>query len=543
MSKKTVRSFYIVGTENTFTNHFSARMESYDNHLFEYEFEIGDWDNFIKTNSSKNYNAVIVQIYNDEKLVNHNLQMTLFCKSSDTFKSIPFIALINHNDHIIRNNSLLYRIGFSYIHMYGDSIKLLCSNLYYIIYEDETYSEKWAMAKGFELPTKIFHPAFVRKFNEEVVILFSDVLLEEYNNITIDFFDDFTPVGFDSMGEEKIQSVEGEFRQDLYIKFSDSWQTQGSPFFQDSLESWINVSLENNEIIRDKLMNLMVYSSKTSFFTHYFLNKKNIKLKHHYEFKNIEQISTCCPIDIVIYQINSKEDLENFEKLVLCVSQDYKYDPIIIVVNHPSFSEALQKLYNYDHIISCKEETYAKLLDDMLKILEAKKENNSTFYVTKELKDSYISSLPVDIKVTSLTENEITFKTSFEFPFYTNLKIDLPIKDLLITIVPPYFDLSPNIHGFHYMGIINGVSEAQRQNLRRVVSHFIANPPKELSLVDLSKIGREEEIADKKEFEEKKKQYIEQQELKNKGEVVKEKDDQSRFKNSRSKSSNNWSKL
>lgn len=537
MSNKRTRSFYIVGNETTFTKHFIARLREYDKHIFNYDFEVGDWTNFLIKSTQKSFDAVIVEVYSNEDKVNQNLETTLFFKKSESFKHIPFIALTNHNDKFIVDFSLLYRIGFSYVHIYGDSIKLLCSNLYYIIYEDESYSERWAMAKGFELKANVYHPALIKTFNEESVQILSDLQLKDYNDISMNFFNDFTPIGFDTLEGFKAKRVEGEFEQSLFIKFSDSWQTEGSPFFQDSLESWISLKLESNEIQYDYSVNLQLYSSNTSFYTEHFKGLSCSNTRHFHKFSKDHQFNEERSSDLIIYKINNKDELDDFEKMMIFLSEEYKYKPIVIVVNHPSFSEALQKLFNYEHLISCKEDTFNKLFIKMIKILEKKKSNFSSCYKASKLKDSYLASLPIEVKITSLTENEITFKTETELPFYTNLKLDLPIPGLNITIVPPYFELSPNIHGFHYMGIINAVSETQRQNLRRIVSHFMANHPKELTLIDVNYLNRSQEVEDKKEMEELKAKYKKQKEEK--------KQTKNAPKNNlkRSKSKEHWSKL
>jgi hypothetical protein len=164
-------------------------------------------------------------------------------------------------------------------------------------------------------------------------------------------------------------------------------------------------------------------------------------------------------------------------------------EPIVIIFNNASSSDAFVKIYRYDKLIVFPEEFNFDLLKMLIKNYRKKHpfvENVNKYNLSSDYEGSYFD-IPLPVKITSLTEHEITFLSKHELPYFSVLKFKVPC-DAYLTIVPEIRELPHVPEFFHYMGFINGIVEKDKMELRQLVNYIVTAPKEELAELELSKV-------------------------------------------------------
>ena len=177
---------------------------------------------------------------------------------------------------------------------------------------------------------------------------------------------------------------------------------------------------------------------------------------------------------LVLFEISDDRSMDDFTRMIGQMSYEKALDrSIVSVFNHPSSTQALRKLYVRHNLVATKEKISESRLFEMFDRLEKEPAQSSGYSFKKG--DSRINvCLPIDIQITSLTENEITFMCREEMPLYSVLKLEIPVE-CFVVLIPSLQKLTPNIHGHHYMGFIFGGDAADGNYLRKFVNYILNN--------------------------------------------------------------------
>jgi hypothetical protein len=169
------------------------------------------------------------------------------------------------------------------------------------------------------------------------------------------------------------------------------------------------------------------------------------------------------------------------ESLIQIIKRIEGYDPVIEIFNCSELTDELKKKFNYPLLLTSTSKMSFELLLNMLAIFKSKRKEedpykNDSFIDSNENpiaiyalhKESRLKH-DIPIKITSLSEHEITFITPIELPLRGVLFTKTPVQ-FYFTITKPIDSLERSRDGFHYFALINGISPTDAQELRQFVN-------------------------------------------------------------------------
>ncbi len=204
-------------------------------------------------------------------------------------------------------------------------------------------------------------------------------------------------------------------------------------------------------------------------------------------------------VDISETKGNSSKDdhdLKNLIGLIAIINNISNYNPILVISNNKSKSEALRKAYNYPNIIVTPEklnvETF-ELLATSYSESYSSDDSSPELHYFKIMDERRAVMVDQQILVTSLSEHKVTFISEAELPIYSVLHFLLPF-DFYVTIVPDLEQLVQKENVTHYTGVIHGLTESSIQNLRRFINLIYFNPLEEFTPEHIQAILGQKEI-------------------------------------------------
>ena len=186
-------------------------------------------------------------------------------------------------------------------------------------------------------------------------------------------------------------------------------------------------------------------------------------------------------LDTKVKEVESRISLEEIDKLVQIVNTMDGYSPIIAIFNCPKFTEDYRNKSDYPLLMTSKSKMSFELLLNMLEIYNVKRKQEDPYeddpLIKSEEQPFPIHSLDkesqlkhdIPIRITSLSEHEITFVTPEELPMRGVLFTNDPVQ-FYFTIAEPIDSLERSKDGFHYFALINGISPTDAQELRKFVN-------------------------------------------------------------------------
>ncbi|MEK6625806.1 MAG: hypothetical protein AABY86_12595, partial [Bdellovibrionota bacterium] len=210
----------------------------------------------------------------------------------------------------------------------------------------------------------------------------------------------------------------------------------------------------------------------------------------------------------------SEDDYDPVYATIKYISSCHNYHPIVVLYDCPSGGEAAKKVYGYNKMITTQDSPTVSGLYEITNIYLHKKNQTESglpwaMYSFKYSDLRRVCEIPVQVEITDLTEHEITFYCKSVLPFYSVLRCSVPV-DMLITIVPPWWDLPITISkGHHYMGIINGVSMEDEKILRKFVNQIIFVPISEFKYIE-QYYQEKEPLMTREEYEAKQQKALEE---------------------------------
>ncbi len=475
---KSKRVILCIGVQVEIIHSMETFFSQVDKDFFEYEFifykDIEEY--FLKIQETKVPSFIVMNFCELEQDNDSCHEIVSVFKGYSLFKSIPLIGIFD-NAESINQNASLFGIGVNYAHILGNDPQQFLTNIYYISFEDESYNKDYAMAKGFTLESKAQLLVYLSEIQEEALIYDSDISFKTDTISTqVNLFKDFNATDLPIIESFKGGKLFNTFNSDhLKIPFATGWDESPTALAADTYESWIEM---NKEDFSTRSNNILFFSKNRKI-----LSPLNELLKEHKtinftlreqfvsEDKEILKLNS----QFIFFEITDEEDFDHMDELLNELSNlQPKYTPFIIIFNCDSASAALQKVYNLKTVLATPKKANLKNLNDMVSILESKSKNINNYLFKNDQR--VVSYYNLDVKMTSITENEVTFQSYTEIPMYTVLKLNIPIEMYLL-VIPPFKKLRPLPDGFHYQCFVMGINEKNSEYLRKYVNRLISKKP------------------------------------------------------------------
>lgn len=489
MDKKK-RVIYYFGSQKELIEIFDEFFRKLNSEFF--DLDLKNFSNrieFIDSFCIRPPDLVIFDFCETDNIPREYCEIIRILKGINYLKRIAFAGVFKDKEQIEKFSSVV-GLGVQYIFVKGEDTNQVLHNLYYIAYEDESHLPKYARAKKFELPYTLSSVAYIAEIGDSSITIDMEIeTSDEKIKVETNLFQDFKATEFYVQSSYLYGTHFNTYHsQKVEIPFAGGWDESDNSVSQDTYQTWFNLSKES---FSASYSDVLIFSKNTELLApsiNLAIENTNIRVIYREDYDEKDKEVFKFDIGLLVFEITTEESYESFNKLVAEFTYKNTDNPILIVLNHRSTSEALRKLFNYEFLISYSKKLSVNQIQDLVKALVQKKlEKGKLHYKFKDDDPRGICGVKVAASITSITENDITFKTPVELPFYSVLTIDCPIKMYLLTI-PQIVELSPNIHGYHYMALIMGISSEDSNYLRMYVNKLLKDPPKQWSYIPIDQL-------------------------------------------------------
>lgn len=168
-------------------------------------------------------------------------------------------------------------------------------------------------------------------------------------------------------------------------------------------------------------------------------------------------------------------------------------NPFLVITNAKSTSEALQKTFEYTHLLATAEKLNSRILDPVISRFMVRKTSSSSentmnvMSVTDVRRHTDILST---VTLIDISEHEVEFFSRTPIPYFTVVKFNLPLKFYAV-VIPAYREKKVRQNEYHYVALINGISEENLRYLRKFINQNIFRPISDYSAGNLARIEQE----------------------------------------------------
>lgn len=421
-----------------------------------------------------------------------------FAKRYPPLKKILFVALLADQEDQGKSD-LLLSAGFQYIFIKGCDSEILFKDCFYIQLGRDKPSYDFAMARDIFKPiTGAFNSSLTALRRESFLV---ETDLQSTNSIlllSLSIFPDLTetkfkiketlgntiqyPMTYTHILDYPIASAWDDFSEVFIMPDTiDTWLTLNQPSTK-PMSSGVQVISCNHKLVRD----LHLINSSFPFY---------VTVTDDIVQEQLSQSSAGLSTDLIFIDydddVDSKLGIEGSLALISQLKSN-SLKPFLIISNTKSTSLALQKLFQYEQILATKDKLTAEIVQGLSHKFNCKKKDSASspylFLVPSDVRR------PIDIfynfTLTSLSEHEMTFFCDVEIPMFSVLHFEYPLN-FYATLVPAYRSLNKRTDQYHYLALLNGMSEEQLQYLRQFINQIIHTPLKDYSQENLSSIMKE----------------------------------------------------
>lgn len=414
-----------------------------------------------------------------------------FIKNIDQYKHILF-AGIYKDDLTPNQKSLSFISGVQIGFIKGSELESFFSDCLLMALDYPIKNTSYAQAKLKNVNLEIEACSSISKLNKEKLFIETDLTIGQTPlSFKIPFFEELKDAVFKIKGKNKCSSLYPLLDSlELSYPLAGPWDEPSTQNIQiETIETWLE---SNKTQLKENLGFLYVLGSPNESLNDFLGNEE----RSTFSFKFIHQISdnfnetlTKDSPPIIYLNLNDQKTitLDTLADIINHVKMT-SYNPILIIFNTLSKTEALKKVYGYNNIFCIQSKMNYKFIDLFLNsYLENKKETLKCMFYTFKCSDpNRIIEIPHNIKVTSLNEHQVTFTSEIELPMFSVFHTKRPIS-CFFTIVP--FDKNSNEKKQKnlYKGYIHSISEEQKQKLRKYVNQIIYTPIESFSNEEISK--------------------------------------------------------
>ncbi len=482
-------STIFIGESNKISSLKSKFQENYNSQFYwlpgNYDYSI-----LLEKIIKKKPNLIIIQL---SKVSTELYSFLLVIKSHTNLESTRIVAIFDNEDNLFQFSDI-YSFGVDFGFLESEEEDKILADLGSLLNPNENTPLAYARAKNLNIPVSVKFLAKLTAFHRDCLSIESSLKLSANDffeaqsffneNFTLKYFQvqkvdrsiarsffshtyDVKLIRKQSVIEENFSSSELNTSQSLVDKYFDTY-----------------TPVENYRNDRALIIDSRV---ETHFTFAKLLNEKNKFYKLVNTLEDIELVAKFRP-EVISFQIEHNisdefaklaNDTDAFNKLISAIARIKDYDPVVIVFGERSRSEAYQKAYNYKKIIVHQHDFKIQYLDILIKGLQEHRvvhQRNSIFLCPPDRRSVF--KIVKDIRLTSLSENLVTFTSEFEIPDFNTFMIDLPFN-FYITVFPLGLELDSQKGLYHYHGLISNVSEEAKSELRQIVNHLIKESPGE----------------------------------------------------------------
>lgn len=411
-----------------------------------------------------------------------------------------------------------FHFGGVYSYIRSDKLDMLevFVDACYITFDEGARLPRFALAQKLNLASTLQVPAKISYVRESSLGFETDLIMNEGQdfNADIKLFDQFTVHQF-KVKQENVEIPQMNYlnQYEADIPFPGPWDDiEPDSLIKDTYLTWVD---HNKDDFQQMDLRICLFDASLNTFTSNFYEldknalvylRSDLGIDHDY-------LEILRP-EIIIFNVEETPEelheskkfyynsLEMLDQIFSSLALIRNYNPIVIVFNTPSNSEAFRKVYRYESLIVFPSEFEMGVLVKLIEQYRKKNpfhEKELKYYLASDYTPSYFHiNLPVTI--TSLTEHEITFLSKVELPYFTVLKFTIPCEGYL-TLVPEIRDLPQVADHYHYMGFIHGVTERNRMELRQLVNYIVTASKEDLKELELARVRDLWEKKNKKELE------------------------------------------
>lgn len=407
--------------------------------------------------------------------------LILFLRSHELFRKIPFIGLFDKDtDHLLLRKSIQAGVTFNYLK--DEDCDDFILNLNYILTDQALCLKRYATAKNQNLPMKINHQARLESVGHDELVLHSDLAITAENGTEVltHLYEEFNVTKFPTSSAQKNQADHYLESYHLKIPYRGPWDDEKTAGIDtDTMDTWLDLKQEQ---FVPKQLRVLVFDGRSEVFS----NKNFYESRHDVRFRFVKSIMQQWPLiiemlpEIIIIEVdNENNTINDINELMGQVGAQANlnehFRPAILIFNCHSSSDAFRKAYNYSGIVTSGSTFDYSIMPNLIDLYMTRTklaEQTSYLQLFDELSFAEVSA---PVTVTSISENQITFISKNEIPFFTNLYLELPQK-IFVTILPPTHELAYHHNYYHYMGFIHGLNYEEKCELRAFVNWLIFYP-------------------------------------------------------------------
>lgn len=238
---------------------------------------------------------------------------------------------------------------------------------------------------------------------------------------------------------------------------------------REGIRKWIR---KNADIMRPKKVKIMVIDDTMDIFSEldeskkrfpYSLNIQNQFTDNYYQIKRTKP-------DFIAVHYDAVNNMEKLNKLIENIALFSHYTPYILVFNYNAEGK-IKEFLDYEHLLSFKGSVHLNTIEQMAQKLDEKlhlSETKDRVYFKTSSPESIIT-FTREVKVLTMTESIIYFKSEIEIPMWTTFIMEEPTK-MLVTIIPHRSSGKYKNESKCYRAMINGLGEKEKKILRRTVN-------------------------------------------------------------------------
>jgi hypothetical protein len=402
-----------------------------------------------------------------------------FLRRIPAFKSILLIGICNDEESAIASEIFLVS-GVNFFHIKDTDTDGLFEDSQQLAFESARSPGDFARAKKLNIPLKIKLHGALTKVSKSSFVIETDIELNSCIDLNLPMNSECPPVkvevttGFPG-------GFRGNFIQSYEMKYPypGPWDPPSTEHLDPAtVETWLDLKAPAFD---SKKNNVIIFSRNTESMIKV---RENSDAVWFHFFTTVSEALGCTYLSkpgMIIFDLHTKEgpDLQQLGELIGNL-KEITPSPIITVFDSPSESEALQKLYSYDFILSIADAFSVNMYKLMeKKFLEKKGSIEEEHFIHPADADKLLN-LPVAVTLTSLTERDLTFLVDQEIPYFATAKLTLPIP-AFVTVIPAEGQLPAVRNKKHYRALIHGIEEISLANLRKIVNQLIFLPVEELT--------------------------------------------------------------
>lgn len=395
------------------------------------------------------------------------------------------ISCVFPNEATLKNSKNLLLTGASYFFVFSDENKTALQDSLYLAFDESVIFPRFAEIDGIYKEYNLESPVALTNISRKNILFESDIYFGQQELfVNQNLFPELKFRNF-QIGERKETSVLHPYfyAYRLMLPLQGPWDEASDQNIQkESIETWLEFEDKN---LKNPSASLLLISCQLDLLEPLYLATKKFdvitSVENKINYKELTRRIEISKPQIIIFDPTegSNIDFGNLAELVDIIQSLDFYDPVVIVLNSKTTSNALKKAYCYEHLmaITPKKEFSNQMLEMIIEMTIEKK-GNPNLLSGKTLRNSHpkkFQTFDLNVTLSHLNEHDIGFFSNFSIPMYSILKAPAPL-DFFITVIPPIREVYKWKEMTYYNGIIHGLTEEGLKKLRTFVNQNIFKP-------------------------------------------------------------------